>query len=95
MVLSFVIIGHYVPQLAELVHNRNKDSKKYPYINLKGFIVSLPSSPIVSVLLSLFASCSKALQNSRIVAEIDYSLAHSDLSRKEKKQNISISLLLS
>ncbi|XP_059644759.1 serine carboxypeptidase-like 33 isoform X2 [Cornus florida] len=31
--------GHYVPQLAELVYDRNKDRAKYPYINLKGFIV--------------------------------------------------------
>ncbi|GMP57173.1 hypothetical protein CsSME_00021366 [Camellia sinensis var. sinensis] len=31
--------GHYVPQLAELVYDRNKDTSKYPYINLKGFIV--------------------------------------------------------
>ncbi|CAN4104660.1 unnamed protein product [Withania somnifera] len=36
--------GHYVPQLAELVYNRNKDSKKYPYINLKGFIVGNPET---------------------------------------------------
>lgn len=32
-------VGHYVPQLAELVYERNKNRKKYPYINLKGFIV--------------------------------------------------------
>ena len=31
--------GHYVPQLAELVYDRNKDKTKYPTINLKGFIV--------------------------------------------------------
>ncbi|XP_019248297.1 PREDICTED: serine carboxypeptidase-like 33 isoform X2 [Nicotiana attenuata] len=36
--------GHYVPQLAELVYNRNKDSKKYPYINLKGLIVGNPET---------------------------------------------------
>ncbi|GMP57178.1 hypothetical protein CsSME_00021368 [Camellia sinensis var. sinensis] len=30
--------GHYVPQLAELVYDRNKDTSKYPHINLKGFI---------------------------------------------------------
>ncbi|XP_060173991.1 serine carboxypeptidase-like 26 isoform X1 [Lycium barbarum] len=36
--------GHYVPQLAELVYNRNKDGKKYPYINLKGFIVGNPET---------------------------------------------------
>lgn len=31
--------GHYVPQLAELVYDRNKDKKGKAYINLKGFIV--------------------------------------------------------
>ncbi|MCD7464211.1 Serine carboxypeptidase-like 26 [Datura stramonium] len=36
--------GHYVPQLAELVYNRNKDSKNYPYINLKGFVVGNPET---------------------------------------------------
>ncbi|KAL6519746.1 Serine carboxypeptidase-like 26 [Orobanche minor] len=36
--------GHYVPQLAELVYERNKDTKKYPYINLKGFIVGNPET---------------------------------------------------
>ncbi|XP_017215598.1 serine carboxypeptidase-like 26 isoform X3 [Daucus carota subsp. sativus] len=30
--------GHYVPQLAELIHNRNKDISENPFINLKGFI---------------------------------------------------------
>lgn len=30
-----------MPQLAELVYDRNKDRTKYPLINLKGFIVSL------------------------------------------------------
>ncbi|XP_021290845.1 serine carboxypeptidase-like 33, partial [Herrania umbratica] len=34
--------GHYVPQLAELVYDRNKDGIKYPLINLKGFIVGNP-----------------------------------------------------
>ncbi|KAI3469250.1 hypothetical protein Pfo_025913 [Paulownia fortunei] len=36
--------GHYVPQLAELVYDRNKNRKKYPYINLKGFIVGNPET---------------------------------------------------
>ncbi|PIN18106.1 Serine carboxypeptidases (lysosomal cathepsin A) [Handroanthus impetiginosus] len=36
--------GHYVPQLAELVYDRNKDPKKYPCINLKGFIVGNPET---------------------------------------------------
>lgn len=32
--------GHYVPQLAELVYDRNKiKSSSYAYINLKGFMV--------------------------------------------------------
>ncbi|GLT67212.1 hypothetical protein SLA2020_395370 [Shorea laevis] len=34
--------GHYVPQLAELIYDRNKDRTKYPLINLKGFIVGNP-----------------------------------------------------
>lgn len=34
--------GHYVPQLAELVNDRNKQTEKYPFINLKGFIVGNP-----------------------------------------------------
>jgi serine carboxypeptidase-like clade 2 len=34
--------GHYVPQLAELVYERNKDKKGKSYINLKGFIVGNP-----------------------------------------------------
>ncbi|XP_057476368.1 serine carboxypeptidase-like 26 [Actinidia eriantha] len=36
--------GHYVPQLAELVYDRNKDTTKYSYINLKGFIVGNPET---------------------------------------------------
>ncbi|GMY27975.1 serine carboxypeptidase-like 33 [Fagus crenata] len=36
--------GHYVPQLAELVYDRNKDTTKYPPINLKGFIVGNPET---------------------------------------------------
>ncbi|EES19075.2 hypothetical protein BDA96_09G056800 [Sorghum bicolor] len=34
--------GHYVPQLAELVYDRNKDKEGKTYINLKGFIVGNP-----------------------------------------------------
>ncbi|KAK6265233.1 hypothetical protein QUC31_016070 [Theobroma cacao] len=34
--------GHYVPQLAELVYDRNNDGIKYPLINLKGFMVGNP-----------------------------------------------------
>ncbi|RZR71099.1 hypothetical protein BHM03_00003621, partial [Ensete ventricosum] len=33
--------GHYVPQLAELLYDRNKDTHNYPYINFKGFIQNL------------------------------------------------------
>ncbi|KAK1292186.1 Serine carboxypeptidase-like 33 [Acorus calamus] len=36
--------GHYVPQLAELVYDRNKEKNKYPYIKLKGFIVGNPET---------------------------------------------------
>lgn len=32
--------GHYVPQLAELVYDKNKD-KTNMYINLKGFMVRI------------------------------------------------------
>ncbi|KAL6351151.1 hypothetical protein AAG906_031737 [Vitis piasezkii] len=31
--------GHYVPQLAELIYERNKRSSKDSYINLKGFMI--------------------------------------------------------
>ncbi|XP_022982627.1 serine carboxypeptidase-like 35 [Cucurbita maxima] len=31
--------GHYVPQLAELIHERNKNSSKDTFINLKGFMI--------------------------------------------------------
>lgn len=34
--------GHYVPQLADLVYERNKDKMANTYINLKGFIVGNP-----------------------------------------------------
>ncbi|KAE8690455.1 Serine carboxypeptidase-like 33 [Hibiscus syriacus] len=34
--------GHYVPQLAELVYDRNNDRSRYPFINLKGFMVENP-----------------------------------------------------
>lgn len=64
MLISFGIIGHYVPQLAELVYNRNKDSKKYPYINLKGFIVSLRSSPTCAILYRSSYPIGTSLQNS-------------------------------
>ncbi|XP_068661703.1 serine carboxypeptidase-like 26 [Aristolochia californica] len=36
--------GHYVPQLAELVYERNKDKKNFPAINLKGFMVGNPET---------------------------------------------------
>ncbi|XP_042052440.1 serine carboxypeptidase-like 26 [Salvia splendens] len=36
--------GHYVPQLAELVFDNNKDTHNYPYINLNGFIVGNPET---------------------------------------------------
>ncbi|MBA0683791.1 hypothetical protein Goari_025420, partial [Gossypium aridum] len=34
--------GHYVPQLAELVYDRNNDTTRYPFINLQGFMVGNP-----------------------------------------------------
>lgn len=36
--------GHYVPQLAELVYDRNTKPAEYPHINLKGFIVGNPET---------------------------------------------------
>ncbi|XP_021730396.1 serine carboxypeptidase-like 33 [Chenopodium quinoa] len=36
--------GHYVPQLAELIFDRNKDQTKYLKINLKGFLVGNPET---------------------------------------------------
>lgn len=36
--------GHYVPQLADLIYDRNKDTTKYSFINLKGFIVGNPET---------------------------------------------------
>ena len=33
--------GHYVPQLADLVYERNKDRNANTYINFKGFIVRI------------------------------------------------------
>lgn len=33
-----------MPQLAELVYDRNKERNRYPHINLKGFIVRKPHS---------------------------------------------------
>ncbi|KAK2412190.1 serine carboxypeptidase [Trifolium repens] len=36
--------GHYIPQLAEVIFDRNKDKNKYSFINLKGFIVGNPET---------------------------------------------------
>ncbi|CAL0330222.1 unnamed protein product [Lupinus luteus] len=37
--------GHYIPQLAELIFDRNKDrNNKYPFINIKGFIAGNPET---------------------------------------------------
>ncbi|XP_073008342.1 serine carboxypeptidase-like 26 [Typha latifolia] len=36
--------GHYVPQLAEVIYEHNKDRRTYPYINFKGFIVGNPET---------------------------------------------------
>jgi len=33
--------GHYVPQLFDLVSERNKEKKGKTYINIKGFIVRI------------------------------------------------------
>ncbi|KAL2921053.1 Serine carboxypeptidase-like 33 [Bienertia sinuspersici] len=36
--------GHYVPQLAELIFDRNKDQTKYKKIKIKGFLVGNPET---------------------------------------------------
>ncbi|WJX90770.1 hypothetical protein P8452_72636 [Trifolium repens] len=36
--------GRYIPQLAEVIFDRNKDKNKYSFINLKGFIVRNPET---------------------------------------------------
>ncbi|KAK2358428.1 serine carboxypeptidase [Trifolium repens] len=36
--------GRYIPQLAEVIFDRNKDKNKYSFINLKGFIVGNPET---------------------------------------------------
>jgi len=36
--------GHYVPQLVDLVYERNKEKKGKAYINIKGFIVGNPAT---------------------------------------------------
>lgn len=36
-----MITGHYVPQLSELVYDRNKNASKETYINFKGFMVGV------------------------------------------------------
>ncbi|KAH7655146.1 Peptidase S10 serine carboxypeptidase protein [Dioscorea alata] len=36
--------GHYVPQLSELIYERNKNTKNYPFINFKGFMVGNPET---------------------------------------------------
>lgn len=41
--------GHYVPQLADLIYQRNKHSSSSSYINLKGFMVSLPAFFLVPI----------------------------------------------
>lgn len=42
--------GHYVPQLADLIYQRNKhSSSSSSYINLKGFMVSLPAFFLVPI----------------------------------------------
>lgn len=33
--------GHYVPQLAQVIYDRNKHASKHSYINLKGFMVKI------------------------------------------------------
>lgn len=33
-------LGHYVPQLSELIYNENKIAPKKDFINLKGLMVS-------------------------------------------------------
>lgn len=39
IISNCLVSGHYVPQLAELIYERNKGANKDSYINLKGFMV--------------------------------------------------------
>lgn len=41
MVWVYTFTGHYAPQLAEVIYDRNKVKPKDSFINLKGFIVRL------------------------------------------------------
>eukprot|EP00249_Psilotum_nudum_P004020 c17541_g2_i1 orf=316-1773(-) len=36
--------GHYIPELAEIIYDRNKETSKYPFLNLKGFMVGNPAT---------------------------------------------------
>ncbi|XP_057540356.1 serine carboxypeptidase-like 26 [Amaranthus tricolor] len=42
--INMFLIGHYVPQLAELIFDRNKDQTNSTKINLKGFLVGNPET---------------------------------------------------
>lgn len=53
---NFDTTGHYVPQLAEVVYERNKHLETYQHINLKGFIVSTFSNPSPFLLVPGFLS---------------------------------------
>ena len=50
-----LIVGHYVPQLANLIYEGNKRAHKDSYVNFKGFMVlSLPASFLSSARPLLF-----------------------------------------
>lgn len=40
---SLYYLGHYAPQLADLIYERNKGATRDSFINLKGFMVSNPN----------------------------------------------------
>lgn len=44
--IAFTLIGHYVPQLAELIYDENNKAFKEDGINFKGFMVHLISIPV-------------------------------------------------
>lgn len=39
-ICSYILAGHYVPQLSEVIFDSNKHVAEEDYINLKGFMVS-------------------------------------------------------
>lgn len=51
---KYLISGHYVPQLSQIIVRLNKGVKN-PEINFKGFLVGKSSSSLIDTCLSLHA----------------------------------------